>query len=99
VSADPLTLAVRELFAGELAELRERVAALEAGSRQSPWMTRAEAAERLRVPVKTIDLWLAQGRLTRHHVGGARKNAPVRLDRAEVEALVVPEPGRRRAEP
>ena len=81
-----------------IAALEEQLAALEAQQRDngSPWMRPGDAATYLGVKPGTIAAWLAQGRLSRHYVGGQRKNAPVLIPRAEVEALVVPEPGRRR---
>lgn len=53
----------------------------------SPWLTRAEAAERLRVSPKTIDRWTREGRLTKHKVGDLQS---VRFAAAEVDKLVQP---------
>jgi excisionase family DNA binding protein len=58
---------------------------------ESPWMTRAEAAAYLRVGERTIDRY-AEGekpKLRKHRVEGVQS---VRFKRAEVEALVSPEP-------
>lgn len=56
----------------------------------SPWMTRAEAAEYLRVGERTIDRWVLEGRITRHKIDGLQS---VRFRRAELDGLVVPDNG------
>lgn len=52
----------------------------------SPWMTRKEAADHLRVGVRTIDRYADRGDLVRHRVEGRRQS--VRFARAAVLALV-----------
>jgi excisionase family DNA binding protein len=54
----------------------------------SPWLTKAEAGELMRVSPRTIDAWAEAGRITRHRVAGLQS---VRFARAELEALLVPE--------
>lgn len=51
----------------------------------SPWMTRAEAAEYLRVGERSVDRYAAAGRLTKVRVGNTQS---VRFARAEVVALI-----------
>lgn len=53
----------------------------------SPWMTRQEVGAHLRVSVKTVDRYVREGKLTRHHLGGG---TAVRFQRAEVEGLLAP---------
>lgn len=50
------------------------------------YLTRAEAAARARVDVRTIDRWLRAGRLQRYREG-ARS---VRVDSRELDALTTP---------
>jgi excisionase family DNA binding protein len=54
----------------------------------SPWLTKAEAAEYMRVDPRTIDRWAATGRLTKHRVAGVQS---VRFSRDELDRLVQPE--------
>lgn len=54
----------------------------------SPWLTKAEAAEHMRVSPRTIDAWAEAGRITRHRVEGLQS---VRFRRDELDALLVPE--------
>lgn len=54
-------------------------------------LTREEAAERLQVSLRTIDRRLADGTLTRRRFGGV-----VRIDPAEVEAIITGRKPRRR---
>jgi excisionase family DNA binding protein len=53
----------------------------------SPWMTKQEAADYLRVHVHTIDDYIAKGFLTRYHIGDLQST---RLKRSEIEALMQP---------
>jgi excisionase family DNA binding protein len=52
------------------------------------WLTRKEAAEHLRVHVRTVDKWADEGRITRYKVEGIQS---VRFKREELDALMVPE--------
>jgi excisionase family DNA binding protein len=52
---------------------------------ESPWMTRAEAADYLRVTERTVDRYADAGRLTKHRVEGVQS---VRFARSEVMSLV-----------
>ena len=54
------------------------------------YLTTAEAAERTRVTVGTVQRWVAQGRLTEHRVNGR-----LRIARIELDAMITP--GRLRA--
>lgn len=69
--------------------MRERIADLQRENDQlrqrleSPWMTRAEAAEVLRVSHDVIDRAIARGQLPRRRVG-----VTVLLPRSAVESLV-----------
>ena len=54
-----------------------------AGQMRSPYLTRPEAASYLRIPVNTLDRWLAMGRLPRHRAFGR-----VFLRRDQVEGIV-----------
>jgi len=54
----------------------------------SPWLTKAEAADYMRVDARTIDRWASAGRITKHRVAGIQS---VRFSRAELDALVQPE--------
>lgn len=56
---------------------------------ETPWMTREEVAEHLRIDVRTVDRWAETGRLTRHRLEGTRKGT--RFRRTEVESLVRPD--------
>jgi excisionase family DNA binding protein len=56
---------------------------------ESPWMTRAEAADYLRVTERTVDRYADAGRLTKHRVEGVQS---VRFARSEVMSLVSTEP-------
>lgn len=53
----------------------------------SPWLTKNEAAEYMRVHPRTIDDWAKAGRITRHRIEGLQS---VRFRRDELDALVVP---------
>ncbi len=53
----------------------------------SPWMTRQEVADWLRVDPHTVDRWVADGRLTKYQMSDL---ASYRYSRAEVEAFVLP---------
>lgn len=54
----------------------------------TPWLTKREAAQRLRVSPDTIDRAIADGRLTPHRYGeGARRL--VRLRTEDVDALLI----------
>lgn len=57
------------------------------GGEESPWMTKREAADYLRVGHRTVDHYVTEGRLVRHSIAG-KPNSP-RFARAEVEALVL----------
>lgn len=52
------------------------------------WLTRRQAADRAGVHLRTVATWLSTGVLTRHRVG---VNG-VRVDAAEVDALLTPTP-------
>lgn len=52
------------------------------------WITKREAAARAGVIVRTIDNWLAAGRLTKHRDGVGH----VRIDAAELTRLITPRP-------
>jgi excisionase family DNA binding protein len=68
----------------------DTVTATPPGGISSPWMTREEAAEYLRVSPFTLDRWVRQGRLQRHRIDGLRS---ARFRQSELDALVVPENG------
>lgn len=51
------------------------------------WLTRKEAADRLRCDPKTIDRWSREGRLTKHKVGDLQS---VRFRADQVDSLVQP---------
>lgn len=55
---------------------------------ESPWLTRTETAQHLRVSPPTVDRWVREGRLTRYKLAGQQS---VRFLRADVEALVTPD--------
>ncbi len=56
----------------------------------SPWLTREEAADYMRVSPYTIDRWVRDERLPRHRIDGIRS---ARFRRDELDALVVPDNG------
>ena len=60
-----------------------------ASALSGPWLTKAEAADRMRVTERTLDRWAEAGRLTRYRVEGIQS---VRFARAELDALIVAEP-------
>jgi len=51
------------------------------------WLTREEAAERLRCSKHTVDRWTREGKLTKYKVGDLQS---VRFDADQVDALVQP---------
>jgi excisionase family DNA binding protein len=51
------------------------------------WLTRQEAAERLRVSPHTVDRWTREGRLTKYKVADLQS---VRFDADQVDELVQP---------
>lgn len=51
------------------------------------WLTRKEAAEHMRVNVRTIDRWADDGLLTEYKVGGLQST---RFKRADLDAMVKP---------
>jgi excisionase family DNA binding protein len=53
------------------------------------WLTQAEAADRLAVTDRTIRNYIARGHLRGYRIRGSRA---IRLDLAEVDALVRPIP-------
>lgn len=55
---------------------------------ETVWLSRQEAADRAGVSLRTIAACLADGRLTKHK----DKLNRVRIDAAEVDALVFPRP-------
>lgn len=109
MNGDP-TAGLRDLLAEQdrrIADLEAQVAELKAqewdGS-ASPWMRPNEVATFLGVGISTVTAWRQQGLLSTHRIdtdtgdGKPRKRWAIVVPRAEVEALVVPEPGRRRAD-
>lgn len=52
------------------------------------WLTRAEAAQYLRVSPRTIDRWAKTGIITRHLVAGVARSS--RYLRKELEQMVRP---------
>lgn len=58
------------------------------------WLTQAEAAELLGVTDRTIRVYISRGTLRAHRVRGSRL---IRIDRADVEALLTPIPSARQA--
>ena len=49
------------------------------------WLTRTEAAERLRVNPRTIDAWARSGRLPRYYLAGSTRAPRFRVE--DVDAL------------
>lgn len=64
-----------------------RLTADELGVPATSWLTKLEAAEYLRVRPRTIDRWVAEGRLTRYKLKGLQS---VRFDRAELDRMIQP---------
>ena len=56
------------------------------------WLTRADAAGRVGVSVRTIARMLAEGRLTRYYRGRGRH---VRIDAAELDRVMRPDQERK----
>lgn len=56
-------------------------------SKPTKWLTREEAADRLRVSKHTVDRYAREGRLTKFKVGDLQS---VRFDMAQVDGLVQP---------
>jgi excisionase family DNA binding protein len=54
---------------------------------QTPWLTRREAAEYVRVSLETFDRWVAAGRVRKHKVADIQS---VRFHREELDALMIP---------
>jgi excisionase family DNA binding protein len=54
----------------------------------SPWLTKSEAADHMRVTTRTIDAWVAAGKIQKYNVGGMQS---VRFARAELDALLTPQ--------
>lgn len=55
---------------------------------ETPWMTKKEAAGRLKVTTRTIERLVTSGQLKKHTVGTGRA---VRFKAADVEALLTPQ--------
>jgi excisionase family DNA binding protein len=51
------------------------------------WLTREEAADRLRVSPRTVDRYATEGKLAKHKLAGTQS---VRFRAADVDALVQP---------
>lgn len=49
------------------------------------WLTRSEAADRLRVRPRTIDAWAREGRLPRYYLAGSTRAPRFRVE--DVDAL------------
>lgn len=56
--------------------------------RVSPWLTRDEAADYARVGPGTIDRWVRDGLLKKHHVAGTRS---VRFHVDDLDKLMIPD--------
>jgi excisionase family DNA binding protein len=54
--------------------------------REKIWLTRAQAAKRARLGLRTIDRMMADGRLIRHRDALGR----VRIEQSELDALITP---------
>jgi excisionase family DNA binding protein len=83
---------LRSLFGSELAQAIERIvdervaarlAEREHASGSTPWLTVAEAGERLRVSERTIERWLERGRVRSSTIGRRRL-----LHRDDLDAYV-----------
>lgn len=57
-----------------------------------PWLTRAEAASRARVDVRTIDRWLRDNKIRKYHTVTGR----VRISTRELDRLMQPQRGEER---
>lgn len=51
------------------------------------WLTRKQAAEYLQVTPRTIDRWMAKGRLRYHRIAGSGRR---RIRREDLDAMLVP---------
>lgn len=60
--------------------------------KRTQWLTRADAAARVGVSVRTIARMLAEGRLTRYYAGRGRN---VRIDAAELDRTMSPDQERK----
>lgn len=58
---------------------------------EQTWLTRAEAAVRAGVDVRTIDRWIQAGHLTRYRAGAGKKlGFAVQIRASELDALLQP---------
>jgi len=53
------------------------------------WLTRQEASKYMKVAPRTLDRWVAEGRVTRYHIDGIRS---VRFHQDDLDAMHKPEP-------
>jgi excisionase family DNA binding protein len=68
-------------------QTRERPMTTATTGVQTPWLTRREAAEYVRVSLETFDRWVAAGKVRKHKVADIQS---VRFHREELDALMIP---------